>query len=86
MIVAPVYPAGEEAIAGYDRDSLVEGLRAHGYRRVIALEGPEQLAGLVAQEARAGDMVVCLGAGSITNWANALPGELARALGTEARS
>jgi UDP-N-acetylmuramate--alanine ligase len=27
--------------------------------------------------ARPGDYVVCLGAGSITNWANALPGELA---------
>jgi UDP-N-acetylmuramate--alanine ligase len=84
VIVAPVYPAGEEPIPGVDRDALVEGLRAHGHRRVIALDAPEQLAGVVAHEARAGDMVVCLGAGSITNWANALPAELARALGTEA--
>jgi UDP-N-acetylmuramate--alanine ligase len=86
VIVAPVYPAGEEPIPGVDRDALIEGLRAHGHRRVIALDGPEQLAGLVAHEARAGDMVVCLGAGSITTWANALPAELARALGTEAHS
>ena len=86
VIVAPVYAAGEEPIPGYDRDSLIEGLRAHGHRRVIALDAPEQLAGLVGQEARAGDMVVCLGAGSISAWANALPAELARALGTEARS
>jgi UDP-N-acetylmuramate--alanine ligase len=85
VIVAPVYAAGEEPIEGFDRDSLIEGLRAHGHRRVIALDAPEQLAGLVAQEARAGDMVICLGAGSITNWANALPAELARALGTEAQ-
>jgi UDP-N-acetylmuramate--alanine ligase len=86
VIVAPVYPAGEEPIPGVDRDALIEGLRAHGHRRVIALDGPEQLAGLVAHEARAGDMVVCLGAGSISAWANALPAELARALGTEAHS
>jgi len=85
VIVAPVYPAGEEPIPGIDRDALIEGLRAHGHRRVIPLDDPAQLAALVAQEARAGDMVVCLGAGSITNWANALPAELARALGTEAR-
>ena len=79
VIVAPVYPAGEVPIAGVDRDALVQGLRTHGHRRVIALDGPEQLAGLVAGMAQPGDYVVCLGAGSITQWAYALPGELAAA-------
>jgi UDP-N-acetylmuramate--alanine ligase len=77
VIVAHVYPAGEAPIKGADRDALVQGLRTHGHRRVIALEGPEQLAGLVAGMAEAGDYVVCLGAGSITQWAYALPGDLA---------
>jgi UDP-N-acetylmuramate--alanine ligase len=77
VIVAHVYPAGEAPIAGADRDSLVQGLRTHGHRRVIALDGPEQLAALVAEMAEPGDYVVCLGAGSITQWAYALPGELA---------
>jgi len=76
VIVANVYPAGEAPIAGADRDALVQGLRTHGHRRVIALDGPEQLAGLVADMAEPGDYVVCLGAGSITQWAYALPGEL----------
>ena len=76
VIVADVYPAGEEPIAGADRDSLVEGLRAHGHRQVLALEGPDQLAGLVRDHAQSGDLVVCLGAGSITNWAQALPQQL----------
>ena len=31
VIVAHVYPAGEAPIAGADRDSLVQGLRAHGH-------------------------------------------------------
>jgi len=79
VIVAPVYPAGEAPIAGIDRDALVQGLRTHGHRRVIALDGPEKLAPLVAGMAQAGDYVVCLGAGSITQWAYALPGELAAA-------
>jgi len=81
VIVADVYAAGEAPIEGVSRDSLVEGLRARGHRKVIALEAPEHLAPLVMREAAAGDLVVCLGAGNITNWANALPGELQRLMG-----
>jgi len=79
VIVAPVYPAGEAPIAGVDRDALVQGLRTHGHRQVVALDGPEQLAPLIAELAQPGDYVACLGAGSITQWAYALPGELAAA-------
>ena len=79
VIVAHVYPAGEAPIAGVDRDHFVAGLRAHGHRQVIGLDGPDQLAGVVRALARPGDYVVCLGAGSITQWAYALPGELAGA-------
>ncbi|MDP1907251.1 MAG: UDP-N-acetylmuramate--L-alanine ligase, partial [Hyphomicrobium sp.] len=77
VIVAPVYPAGEQPIVGADRDSLVQSLRAHGHRNAIALEAPEKLAGLIKGLAKPGDYVVCLGAGSITQWAYALPAELA---------
>jgi len=79
VIVANVYPAGEAPIPGADRDALVQGLRTHGHRRVVPLESPEALAPLVAGIAHSGDYVVCLGAGSITQWAYALPGELAAA-------
>jgi UDP-N-acetylmuramate--alanine ligase len=79
VIVAHVYPAGEAPIDGVDRDHFVAGLRAHGHRQVIALDGPDQLAGVVRGLARPGDYVVCLGAGSITQWAYALPGQLAGA-------
>jgi UDP-N-acetylmuramate--alanine ligase len=77
VMVAPVYPAGEAPIAGADRDALVLGLRAHGHRQAIALEAPNDIAGMVRRLARSGDIVVFLGAGSITQWAYALPGELA---------
>lgn len=77
VIVADVYPAGEEPIEGANRDALVDGLRAHGHRHVVPLEGREALAGVVAELAKPGDLVVCLGAGSISQWAHALPGELA---------
>ena len=76
VIVAPVYPAGEQPIPGADRDALVTGLRAHGHKQAIPLEGPEKLASLIKGLVGPGDYVVCLGAGSITQWAYALPGEL----------
>jgi UDP-N-acetylmuramate--alanine ligase len=76
VIVADIYAAGEVPIAGISRDALVEGLLARGHRQALALPGPEQLAGLVRQHARSGDVVVCLGAGNITAWANALPADL----------
>jgi UDP-N-acetylmuramate--alanine ligase len=77
VIVADVYAAGEAPIAGMNRDALVEGLRARGHRSVVPLPGPERLGEMVHAIARPGDFVVCLGAGSITNWAAALPAELA---------
>ncbi|MFI4933306.1 MAG: UDP-N-acetylmuramate--L-alanine ligase [Caulobacterales bacterium] len=76
VIVADVYPAGEAPIEGASRDALVEGLRRHGHRRVLALESPAALPALIAEEARQGDLVVCLGAGDITAWAHALPAQL----------
>ncbi len=77
VLVADVYPAGEEPIEGADKDSLTAGLQARGHRDVRALDGPEAIAGIVAAEAQAGDFVVFLGAGNITQWAYALPESLA---------
>ncbi|MDA5195079.1 UDP-N-acetylmuramate--L-alanine ligase [Govanella unica] len=77
VIVADVYAAGEEPIPGRDRDALAEGLRAHGHRHVIALDNQADLAVLVAAEAVPGDVVICLGAGSISAWAYDLPEALA---------
>jgi UDP-N-acetylmuramate--alanine ligase len=77
VIVADVYPAGEQPIPGADRDSLVEGLRARGHRSVVPLPSPSLLAEMIHAIARPGDFVVCLGAGNITQWAASLPLELA---------
>ena len=81
VVVADIYAAGETPIEDVSRDSLVEGLRSHGHRMVIPLEQPDDLAGLVDTHLSSGDMVVCLGAGNITAWANSLPDELAELRG-----
>ena len=77
VIVADVYAAGETPIEGFEKENLVEGLRALGHRSVTALPGPEALAAEVSQLANSGDIIMCLGAGTITAWAAALPQELA---------
>ncbi len=76
VIVADVYPAGETPIEGVDKEALVEGIRRFGHRSVQALDGVEALPAVIASEAKAGDLVVLLGAGDITQWAYALPGQL----------
>ena len=77
VIVADVHAAGEAPIEGIDRDALVEGLRTHGHRSVEALLSPDALPEMVSRLTNAGDLVVCLGAGTISNWANDLPDALA---------
>ena len=84
VIVADVYAAGEAPVEGMDKDSLVEGLRARGHRSVVPLPGPDSLAEMVHAIAKPGDYVVCLGAGNITAWAHALPGQLAALQGGSA--
>jgi UDP-N-acetylmuramate--alanine ligase len=83
VIVAPVYAAGEQAIPGVTNEELVNRIRARGHRDARVLDRPEDLAALIASRAEDGDYVVCLGAGNITQWAGALPGELAALLGKE---
>ena len=76
VLVADVYSAGEAPIEGASRDALVDGLRRHGHRRVVALDSPADLAAMAAEEVKGEGLIVCLGAGDITAWAYALPAQL----------
>ncbi|MCB2114796.1 MAG: UDP-N-acetylmuramate--L-alanine ligase [Rhodobacteraceae bacterium] len=76
VAIAEVYAAGEDPIPGASRDDLVAGLIAHGHRHARAILSEEDLERLVREQARPGDMVVCLGAGTISTWANALPARM----------
>ena len=76
VIVADVYAAGEAPIEGVDKQALVDGIRRYGHLRVSALENAAVLPRVIAEEAKAGDVVVLLGAGDITAWAYALPAQL----------
>jgi UDP-N-acetylmuramate--alanine ligase len=76
VAIADVYSAGEDPIPGASRDDLVAGLIRHGHRHARALLDEDDLLRLVREQAGPGDMVVCLGAGTISAWANALPARL----------
>ena len=78
VAIADVYSAGEDPIPGASRDDLVAGLIRHGHRHARAIRDEGDLERLVREQAGPGDMVVCLGAGSISGWANALPERLVK--------
>ena len=77
VIVADVYAAGEQPIEGVSRDDLVAAVKAHGHRNALALKSPDELPDMIRALARPEDYVVLLGAGNITQWAYALPAQLA---------
>ncbi|MEO0917741.1 MAG: cyanophycin synthetase, partial [Pseudomonadota bacterium] len=76
--IAEVFAAGEEPIPGATREDLVAGLIRHGHRHARAVIDESDLERLVREQARPGDIVVCLGAGTISTWANGLPARLAK--------
>ncbi|HJN24829.1 MAG TPA: UDP-N-acetylmuramate--L-alanine ligase [Rhodospirillales bacterium] len=76
VLVADVYPAGEKPIEGIDRDALAQGLSERGHRTVMPLVDVDLLPEIINDLTQEGDLVVCLGAGNITQWANELPEKL----------
>ena len=76
VAIGDIFAAGEAPIVGASRDDLVDGLLRHGHRDARALASEDALEALVRAQAGPGDIVVCLGAGTISAWANRLPERL----------
>ena len=76
VFISPVYSAGEQPLNGFDRDKLVTGVKARGHRSVQSFDSPDELVPKIAKIAKPGDMILFLGAGNITQWANDLPNQL----------
>ena len=72
VAIAEIFSAGEDPIEGATRDELVTGLVRHGHRQALAIESEKDLESLVREQMNPGDIVVCLGAGTISAWANTL--------------
>jgi len=70
--ITDIFAAGESPINGADRDSLIAGLKAHGHRQAVSVADEAGLQQFVVEQCRSGDLLVCLGAGTISVWANNL--------------
>ncbi|MDG1859217.1 MAG: cyanophycin synthetase, partial [Emcibacteraceae bacterium] len=80
VIISPVFEAGEKPIVGADQAALISGLQSFGHRDVLGINGPEDITTLIAEIANPGDLVIFLGAGSVSQWAYDLPKALQEAL------
>jgi UDP-N-acetylmuramate--alanine ligase len=74
--ITDVFAAGEMPIKGAGREDLVSGLVRHGHRHTVSVENEEALAEFFSSQCRSGDMLVCLGAGSISTWAHKLASDV----------
>ena len=71
-VITPVFAAGEAPMEGIDHTALVNSMRGHGHKQAQTLEDLDALPSLVREIAKPGDMIVCMGAGSISAHANGL--------------
>ena len=69
VIIADIYSAGQEKIAGINQDSLIAGILKTGQKNIIKLEDEKDLPGILKSITKKGDMLLFMGAGNITNWA-----------------
>jgi UDP-N-acetylmuramate--alanine ligase len=66
LLVTDVYPAGEQPIAGATSDCLVKAIAAHGHRNVHYVAERTDLVQQLRAHVQPGDIVITLGAGTIT--------------------
>ena len=65
VIIADIYAAGEQPIAGISSEALVKAMHDHGHHSVRHIPDRRAIAEALVAEARPGDVVVALGAGDI---------------------
>ena len=76
VFLLDVYPAGEEPIKGFESNDLKNGLLKYGHKNVSYIESKKALIRETLKIISPHDIIICLGAGSITKIANTLEKEL----------
>ena len=69
VLMLPVYAAGEAPINGFEASDFVDGLKAHGHRAVEMISDANDLHERLRNHVRENDLIVCMGAGSISSLA-----------------
>ena len=83
LVICPIYSAGEAPIEGMNEDTFTQALRyAYPQKSIHQVSGEQALTAYLADlfvphgalhSLNPGSMIVCMGAGSISQWANNLP-------------
>ena len=76
VLLLDVYPAGEKVIKKFESINLAEGLIKYGHKKVSYVKDSNKLANIIKDNLIPGDLVICLGAGTITKIANNLEYDL----------
>lgn len=76
IIITDVYEAGEKFIEGFDSDTYAKRVIETGKKNVIRLSEEDHLPNIINNISNPNDLIVFMGAGSITHWANRLPAKL----------
>lgn len=77
IYIADVYAASENPIPGVDKESLVASIKKHKpSSKVQSLKSKDDITKIIKTECKKNDLLLFLGAGDITKWANDLPKEL----------
>jgi len=76
LILLPVYPAGEKLIEGVDHNHLAEGVRHHGHKDVACFDDQHDAVSYLKVHAKAGDIILTLGAGNVWQAGQALLDQL----------
>lgn len=76
LVIAPIYPAGEEPIEGVDAEWLHQGIKDHGHKDVRLGKGPDGILSLLLSIVQPGDRVMTLGAGDIHRIGDRLLGKM----------
>jgi UDP-N-acetylmuramate--alanine ligase len=84
VLLSEVYPAGESPIVAADGRALARALRVAGHVEPVFIDDIRDMARSILEYSRDGDVVLCMGAGSIGS-VPAQVVELAAAAGTQVR-
>ena len=76
VLLLDVYPAGEKPIKGFESIDLENGLSKYGHKSVLYIKNQKALISELLNLINPNDIIICLGAGSITKTANHLEEEL----------
>ena len=76
VLLLDVYSAGEKPIKNFESSNLENGLTNYGHKNVLYLRDQNHLAKALIKLIQPNDLIICLGAGSITKIANNLENEL----------